>query len=225
MKQKRSKVMMLVKGFVACSAAVLLTLTGKLDAEAAVSSFQAKVAPVKNEIAKSPSVNLTWSMDGSANAYEIVRADSAEGPYQQIAFLVGADTTAYIDNNVQKGHTYYYRIRTYQIVSWTDVYGEYSTPVSLTVPATLAQPKLSYKRSKNKLTITFKTAEGTQYETQYRYARMKRWKPLASISGKLTKNIKAKVNSQAKFTIRIRTKAKVGGKMVYSKWAKTYTVK
>lgn len=225
MKQMSRKFMMLGKGLAVCLTAMMLTLAYGVDTEAAVSSFQAKVAPVKNVIAKTPSVNLTWNMDASANAYEIVRADNEAGPYQQIAFLVGADTTAYTDTNVQKGRTYHYRIRTYQIVSWTDVYGEYSAPVSLTVPAALVQPKLSYKRSKSKLTITFKTAEGTEYETQYRFAGQKKWKPLASISGKMTKTIKAKVNSQTKFTIRIRTKMSVNGKAVYSKWAKSYTVK
>lgn len=224
MKQKSSKRTVWIKGFLLCSIAFLLTLVCGTSTEAAVSSFRAQVAPVKNVIAKTPSVNLTWSMDREANAYEIVRAEGNDS-YQQIAFLVGADVTSYTDTNVQKGHSYQYRIRTYRIVSWTDVYGEYTAPVSVSVPTTLTQPKLSYKREKNKLTITFKVAEGTEYETQYRFAGQKKWKPLASISGKLTGSIKAKVNSQSKFTIRIRTKMKINGKTVYSKWAKNYTVK
>ena len=225
MKQKSSKRTVWMKGILLCSIAFLLTLVCETDTEAAVSSFRAQAVPVKNVIAKTPSVNLTWGMDRDANAYEIVRAEGATGSYQQIAFLVGADVTSYRDTNVQKGHTYQYRIRTYRIVSWTDVYGEYTAPVSVSVPATLVQPQLSYKRAKNKLTITFKTAEGTEYETQYRFAGQKKWKTLASISGKLTGSIKAKVNSKSKFTIRIRTKMKVNGKTVYSKWAKNYTVK
>lgn len=225
MKQKSSKGIVWIRGFLICSIAFLLTWLCSADTEAAVSSFRAQAVPVKNVITKSASVNLAWGMDRDANAYEIVRAEGSSGSYQQIAFLVGADVTSYTDTNVQKGHTYHYRIRTYRIVSWTDVYGDYTAPVSVSVPAALVQPKLSYKRAKNRLTITFKTAEGTEYETQYRFAGQKKWKSLASISGKLTGTIKAKVNSQAKFTIRIRTKMKVNGKTVYSKWAKSYTVK
>lgn len=225
MKQKSSRGIVWIRGILVCSIAFLLTLLCGADTEAAVSSFRAQVAPVKNVIAKSASVNLTWSKDRDANAYEIVRAEGATGSYHQIAFLVGADVTSYTDTNVQKGHTYQYRIRTYRIVSWTDVYGEYTAPVSVSVPASLTQPKLSYRRVKNKLTITFKTAEGTEYETQYRFVGEKKWKPLASVSGKLTGSIKPEVNSKKKFIIRIRTKMKINGKMVYSKWAKNYTVK
>lgn len=224
MKQISSRRTVWIKGFLLCSIAVLLTVACGTETRAAVSSFRAQTVPVKNVIAKAPSVNLTWGMDRDANAYEIVRAEGS-GSYQQIAFLVGSDVTSYTDTNVQKGHSYQYRIRSYRIVSWTDVYGEYTAPVNVSVPGTLVQPKLSYKRSKKKLTITFKTAEGTEYETQYRFAGQKKWKPLASISGKLTGSIKAKVNSQSKFTIRIRTKMKINGKTVYSKWAKNYTVK
>ena len=224
MKQERNKRNLWLRIFLICSIAFSLSWLCSMDTEAAVSSFRVQSVPVKNVIAKSASVKLTWSMDSSANAYEIVRAEG-NGSYEQIAFLVGADVTSYTDTKVQKGHTYQYRIRTYRIVSWTDVYGEYTAPVSISVPASLTQPKLSYKRSKNKLTITFNTAEGTEYETQYRFSGQKKWKSLASISGKLTKSIKAKVNSQTKFTIRIRTKMNVNGKTVYSKWAKSYTVK
>ncbi|MDO4166863.1 MAG: hypothetical protein Q4D32_05620 [Eubacteriales bacterium] len=226
MKHRNYKFQSVLWGIAVCSMAVLLVLAGKTKTEAAtVSSFQVRTVPVKNAIAKAPSVSLTWKADATANAYEIVRSDSVSGQYRQIAFLVGADATSYIDTNVQKGQTYYYRIRTYRISSWTDVYGEYTAPVKLTVSSKLVRPKLSYKRTKNKLAITFKTAEGTEYESQYRFAGQKKWKNLASISGKMTKTIKAKVNSQAKFTIRIRTKMKINGKTVYSKWSKSYTVK
>lgn len=224
MKRKNNRAAIIGKGLLVCFLATVFVLLYGAETEAAVSSFRAKSVSVKNEIARSASVNLTWGMDRDANAYEIVRAEGT-GSFQQIAFLVGADVTSYIDANVQKGHTYQYRIRTYRIVSWTDVYGEFTAPVKVTVPASLVQPKLSYKRSKNRLTITFKTAEGAEYETQYRFSGQKKWKPLASISGKLTKSIKTKVNSKAKFTIRIRTKMKINGKTVYSKWAKQYTVK
>ncbi len=224
MKQKNNRATAIGKGLLVCFLATVFVLLYGTDAEAAVSSFRAQTAPVRNVIAKSASVNLTWSMDRDANAYEIVRAEGS-GSFQQIAFLVGADVTSFTDSKVQKGHTYQYRIRTYRMVSWTDVYGEFTAPVKVTVSSALAQPKLSYKRAKNRLTITFKTAEGAEYETQYRFAGQKKWKPLASISGKLTKSIKTKVNSKAKFTIRIRTKMKINGKTVYSKWAKNYTVK
>lgn len=224
MKRKKNRVAVVGKGLLVGFLAIVFVLLYGADTEAAVSSFRAQTAPVKNVITRSASVNLTWDMDRDANAYEIVRAEGS-GSFRQIAFLVGADVTGYTDANVQKGQTYQYRIRTYRIVSWTDVYGDFTAPVKLTVSSALAQPKLSYKRAKNRLTITFKTAEGAEYETQYRFAGQKKWKPLASIRGKLTKSIRAKVNSKAKFTIRIRTKMKIRGKTVYSKWAKSYTVK
>lgn len=227
MKRSNSKWIGVIRGSLFCFIMILLlALACVARTEAStVSSFQAKAVPVKNAIVKSPSVCLSWKADATANAYEIERSESQTGNYSQIAFLVGEDTTTYTDTNVKKGHTYYYRIRTYHIAAWTDVYGNYTTPVKVTLSSKLAKPKLTYKRTKNKLAITFKTAEGTEYETQYRFAGQKKWKNLSSIRGKLTKTIRAKVNSQMKFTIRIRTKMTINGKVVYSKWAKKYTVK
>jgi fibronectin type 3 domain-containing protein len=53
------------------------------------------------------SVNLTWSASASAVGYNIYRSTVAGGPYTMINGSLDG-TTAYTDNTVVSGETYYY---------------------------------------------------------------------------------------------------------------------
>jgi len=53
------------------------------------------------------SVDLTWTGSSGAAGYNIYRSTVSAGPYSLINSTVD-DTTAYIDNTVSSGQTYYY---------------------------------------------------------------------------------------------------------------------
>ncbi len=74
-------------------------------------------------------VNLTWSVSANAANYEVKRATTSGGAYQQLAM---ANSAAYTDTSVTNGSTYYY------VVSALDSAGESSN--SAQVSATPVTP-------------------------------------------------------------------------------------
>lgn len=224
MKSRILKLSKIMQGMVLFAAVFAVTMACGTQAKAAaVSSFRAV-----NDISGSAfGVKLSWAADSSANAYEIARSDSQNGTYTSIAFVPGGETNTYLDTKAADKHTYFYKIRSYQIVSWTDVYGEYSSPISITTSAALPTPKVKIKKKKNIVTITFKSAQGSDYETQYSMNK-KKW-AASAFKGKLAKSVKKKMTASSKFYLRVRTKKKItiNGKSqyIYSGWSKASTVK
>lgn len=224
MKSKILKLSKIMQGIVLFAAMFIVTMACGAQAKAdTVSSFGA-VSDVSGSVF---SVKLSWAADPSANAYEIVRSDAQNGTYTSIAFVPGGETNTYLDTRVADKHTYFYKIRSYKIVSWTDVYGEYSSPISITTSAALPTPKVKIKKKKKTVTITFKSAQGSNYETQYSMDK-KKW-AASAFKGKLAKSVKKKMTANSKFFLRVRTKKKIviNGKSqyIYSGWSKASTVK
>jgi HYDIN/CFA65/VesB-like, Ig-like domain len=75
-------------------------------------------------------VRLQWENDSKSEArYAVYRAADATGPYEQIAAAVSVPE--YIDSGLAVGHTYYYVVAP---VATDETEGEYSEPISATVP-------------------------------------------------------------------------------------------
>lgn len=72
-------------------------------------AFTVTVAPVS---ASAPSVSLNWDPTISVGEYYVERANSAAGPFKQIAILA-ANTTQYVDagNHLEVPTSFYYRVR------------------------------------------------------------------------------------------------------------------
>lgn len=224
MKSKLLKLSKIMQGIVLFIVMFTVAMACGAKAKAnTVSSFRAV-----NDVSGSAfSVKLSWAADSSVNAYEIVRSDAQNGTYTSIAFIPGGETNTYLDTNVADKHTYFYKIRSYKIISWTDVYGEYSSPISITTSATLPTPKVKIKKKKKIVTITFISAQGSNYETQYSM-NGKKW-AASAFKGKLAKKVKKTMTSSSKFYLQVRTKKKIviNGKSqyIYSGWSKASIVK
>ena len=57
---------------------------------------------------------ITWKKAKSADGYEIYRRAGTTNPYVRAAVLKSGSTTKYTNAKLKKGHTYYYRIRSYR---------------------------------------------------------------------------------------------------------------
>ena len=57
---------------------------------------------------------LTWKKAKSADGYEIYRRAGTTNPYVRAAVIKSGSTTKYTNAKLKKGHTYYYRIRSYR---------------------------------------------------------------------------------------------------------------
>lgn len=61
-------------------------------------------------------LGLFWEGQEDAKGYTIYRSLKKNSGYQRIAKVLGGENTEYIDENVETGKTYYYKVRTYDSV-------------------------------------------------------------------------------------------------------------
>lgn len=82
-------------------------------------------------------VKLTWDSAPGAYGYKIYRSTAKNGTYIDIATT---STKSYIDTKVVTGKTYYYKVRAYNKIQTSKIYGAYSNILAakpvLTKPAT-----------------------------------------------------------------------------------------
>lgn len=196
-----------------------------------ISSVSTKNVKSKSTGICKPAVSISWTANGYASGYEIYRSEKKTKGFKKIAQVnaaAGADNQKYKDKKVERAKTYYYKVCAwYQDGTGTEmVQGKHSGKSKITVSKSLVRPKVGYSRNGNKITINFLYAEGTRYQTQYRYKGQKSWQPLSGLSGKLRAKIKNKeIRSSRTFQLRFCTTAKAGKKTVKSKWSNAVTIK
>ncbi len=75
---------------------------------------------------------INWSASANVAGYEIYRSTTANGTYSKIA-VMPRSAGGYTDSGLTSGNTYYYKVRAYQSVNGSYVYGAYSPGVAITV--------------------------------------------------------------------------------------------
>lgn len=134
--------------------------SGGTIAKTAISSLKSK---------NSKSMEVTWSVVGSATGYELSRSTSKNGSYTQIAMISSQSQSSYVDSSVKAGKLYYYKIRAVGQEGTTTVYSDWSDAVS---GRTAKKPsdikvssrnnttlRISWKGDKNAAGYTIKRAE------------------------------------------------------------------
>ena len=107
-------------------------------------------------------IKVTWESAAGASKYELYRSTSSGGTY---LLLATTSYTYYINSSVNKGTTYYYKVRAYRLVGGRKVYSVYSSIVNakpmLTTPSSVKASRLSSTSMK----ITWGVVAGvTKYE-------------------------------------------------------------
>lgn len=100
---------------------------------AVVSAVPVPSAPtnVKASAVTATKINVSWSKATGATGYEVWRSESADGKFTKL----GTVTTTNRDcPGLQKGKTYYFKVRAYVEVNGTKYYGAYSSVVSAKTP-------------------------------------------------------------------------------------------
>lgn len=92
--------------------------------------------------AEEDSLILSWNKIQGASKYKIYRADSKNGTYEYMGITTD---TYYIDEDLDAGNSYYYRVRAYKKVDKVKYNGVYSDKVEGTVPSVLFEKKVSEK--------------------------------------------------------------------------------
>lgn len=72
-------------------------------------------------------MTVKWKKISGVSGYEIYRADSAKGKFRQAARVQKSSTIKYVNQNLSRAKTYYFKVRAYKTVDKKRVYGPFST--------------------------------------------------------------------------------------------------
>ncbi len=109
-------------------------------------------------------VKVSWSAAPNAYGYKVYRSTSKNGTYTDIATT---RTLNFTDTNLATGKTYYYKVRAYNYVDSTKVYGNYSNILS--AKPVLATPSAYIYYNKNsKIQLSWKAISGASGYEIYR---------------------------------------------------------
>lgn len=78
-------------------------------------------------------VSISWKQIPGAQGYVVMRSNTLNGTYKKVRTAQGVSDTSFVDKNVAKGSTYYYKVRAFKQVDGKYVYGGYSAVKSVSV--------------------------------------------------------------------------------------------
>lgn len=96
-----------------------------------------KVVPAKTTIKSATlrgtaAIKLKWKKVKGVSGYVVYRRAGTTEKFKKIKTIKKSSTLSYKNKKLQKGVTYYYKIRTYRTVNGKKVYGAYSKTVAVT---------------------------------------------------------------------------------------------
>lgn len=108
------------------------TAYSEYSKELVMKTAPSKVITTLAEKRSQSGVKISWNKAASADGYQVIRSDKAEGPYKRIAVVSGNTTFSYTDNT-SEGKKWFYRVRAYCRNGKNVVYGAYSSARESTV--------------------------------------------------------------------------------------------
>lgn len=94
-----------------------------------------KVSSIKLETGKAK-VTVKWSKVKGASGYKIYRSTKKSSGFKCVKTVKSGSTVKYVNSNLKKGRTYYYKVRAYRTVDGKKVYGAYSSAKNVRVYTT-----------------------------------------------------------------------------------------
>ena len=113
---------------------------GEFSPSVAVTPLPSTPSATTAAITSYNSIKVSWNTVSGASGYQLYRAISPDGNY---SLLKTTTAVSYTNTSLKTGTTYYYKVRAYQTVGRTKVYGNYSiitaaTPVLSSVASATA---------------------------------------------------------------------------------------
>lgn len=81
----------------------------------------------------STSVMISWKKVNDAKGYSIYMKTDTKGTYKKIKTISDKNTTFFYQSNLQKGHTYYFKVRAYKNIYGEKCYGELSSEKKISI--------------------------------------------------------------------------------------------
>lgn len=116
------------------------------------------------EATKVNQISISWDKVNGASGYIVYRMDyTTNSKYKATSTIIGNKTTTFVDNNVESGRPYYYRVRAYKDVYGAKFYGAYPTLKTATLPETPQNLKVKSQSTNNINIIWDKVPRATGY--------------------------------------------------------------
>lgn len=178
------------------------------------------VRPEKSQITSvaaknSSTIEVNWKKIAGADRYVIYRSKQKDSGFSKLKVMNGA-TTAYEDQKVSCGDTYYYRVRAYREEKGTYIKGALSDSKGVTVrPLTVKRPSVS-SNGYNSLNVKWKrSADADGYEVYYRKLNGTEYTRGAFLRGKeQTKAVLNGLSYGQTYEVRVRAYRIIAGKKV-----------
>ena len=183
-----------------------------------------KATGLKTKKRTTTSLTVSWSKKSGISGYEVFMAVRKSGTYSKIKTITKTSTTSLTKSGLTPGKTYYFKVRTYKVISGKKVYGDSSS--ILTTSTSLKTPTIK-KVSPSYYTATVnisKVSGATGYEiylkyknTYYRYLG-DTYYPSCYLYN---------LSSSTKYSLKIRAFKVVDNRVIYSPYSKvkTFTTK
>lgn len=127
------------------------------------------------------SLKLSWKKMSGASGYEIYQYNTSSRKYKKLSDVKGASATSYTVKKLKSATTYRFKVRCYKTVEDTRYYSEYSD-IIYTATKPDKPTKLTYKSTKNSVTLSWKKSAGATGYIVYRYdTKTKKYNKIASV--------------------------------------------
>jgi fibronectin type 3 domain-containing protein len=109
-------------------------------------------------------VKITWQAAPGAYGYIVYRSTSKSGTYSNIA---NTSNTNYTNSYITTGKTYYYKVRAYNNIATSKIYGSYSA-ITAATPVLTAPSVYVYSNAGSKAKLSWKSISGASGYIIYR---------------------------------------------------------
>ena len=114
-----------------------LIVRGKGNYKGYTKAYSFKIVPAKATIksvkAGSKKATVTWKKVKGTQGYQVYMSSTKSGKYSLVKTIKKSGTVKYVQKNLKKGKTYYFKVRAYRNISGKTYTGSFSTPMSVKV--------------------------------------------------------------------------------------------
>ena len=169
------------------------------------------------------SVKISWKVTPNANGYIIYRSTNKDSGYKAVKTITSQYTTYFVNKNLSKGKTYYYKVYAYRTYKGSKGIG---APASITTSTKPTTPKMSSAKNSAKKTakVTWKKATGaTGYELYFSTKKSKGYKK--AYTGTKLSYTKKSLKKGKTYYFKVRAYRTVNGKKLYGSYSSPKSVK
>lgn len=187
----------------------------------------APAAPKIKAVENGPTqIKITWNRIFNVTGYDIYRSSTANGKYVKIG-SASDEAIGYINKNLTKGQTYYYRVKACRTVQGQKFSSTYSNKVYVKLTGRPLTPTLTVKKfSGNATDLTWGNVSGADgYIVYVKTKASDKFRRFAKYDAKAYGCYHKNLKKSTTYYYTVRAYSVVGGKYVYGKAAKVVKIK